>query len=1491
MSFERKHLRRTALIVFVAIACGIVLQAAEPVPVPAPMAEPPKLDPVPAINGAPPAAPIIQRPIRIEPLDTEPPPLSQKFVSDRIAVRKLELAKEKLADEDYSQAVRLIQTVLDRPHDGIIHDASQPGSFKSLKVVADRILAELPPAGRRAYEIQFGIGAQAELETALKAGDWEAIEQIARRFFHTTAGEEATYRLAMREIDRGKPLFGALRLDRLLQAGAERFEPQLTMRLLRSARRAELSELAAEARERWESMRNGGDGVAGFSDQGKARFAAWLKQAGSRSVGESEAIWATLAGARDGVAPAERVTVAGGVDWSYLFTGPDSTDGRDDLVSQKLARAMKQVLKNSRAMGDIAIPAFAPVIVGNVAIFRTFLDIRAVDLSTGRLLWRTAHARGPLLTQVIPQLSMLYEEGFQRDQSDVLRAQVYLSQYAFRNMTSGSITTDGRRVYALRGTGLARSKISISVMRGNRRAAVGQNPYNTLVAYDIAAEGRIAWTIGGPLDASEPSSGLYFLGPPLPVGGMLFAVAERSGEILLVAIDPDPRTEQRIVWQQPLAMANHALNDDAIRRLAGLTPSFANGLLICPTGAGAVVAVDLRDRTFRWGYRYARIAEKRTGPTIGGRRIMLGRLGGRLDKLDRVDRWIDAVPRIVGSSVLITPRDSDMLHCLDLATGQLRWTISGEGFYSLATANGSQVVLVGGKQIAAFDLVEGTPLWRSEFGVELRPSGRGLVTDGPKETGRIFYLPSADGRIYATDLGSGRIIASSELGDGFVPGNLAAVGGRMVSVSTGAVVGFRQISELEDLNKGGTSEAELAIRGEDRLMRGQIAAGIADLRAAVKRGGNERARSLLVNALLNGMRRDFPTYRDHAADVKSLLRTPGQHIEFARIYAEGLAASGESVAAARTLLELCQRGIDLSQFEHMGDQWRSRLDGAIRAELGVIYDNAAAENKQTINGMIRGRLEAIRRAGRVGELAKLATLAYGTGAKNDVLSALLERRRGTGDRLRALLLKLEMGEDSSEPTESNGDTTDKAPATGGETSAVNWQARYQPDALAAAGPPSPVPNTSAIRLVGSVPKRFAGWSFATDGMRQHVIAFDAFGRKRWRIAIGQEQRARGLPGSVDRFQARFEGPLLAIGLGRRLVALEVGVREEEPRLLWSKSMPVTSLSGFQINQFGMFEDAGSRPPRFGFAGPRVIVYGGNDSITAVDSVTGEELWSIAGIREDADILGDPEYVALATTASDVKVYRTADGEFLQHHQEDVLAGGVAGSGTTIVRWEKREDEPGYTLRCYDLARRETEWKFSYPLGTMLRRVGTDRVAVLDPAAGELQVIRWTDGKVVFSTAIESNAQITAFSLWQTGDRWILLTQNNLRRLMGGTELGPPWAPFRGLMRGLDTAGRVVWSRELEQCSIHQSVPREISLIVALSHRRNLENGRLYWALELIDAVSGKTLITKERENFFVPMTVVEQPETRRIEVRVPAARFVLEPGPKTPEAEAGETAS
>ncbi len=67
------------------------------------------------------------------------------------------------------------------------------------------------------------------------------------------------------------------------------------------------------------------------------------------------------------------------------------------------------------------------------------------------------------------------------------------------------------------------------------------------------------------------------------------------GEIRLVVLDS---ATGRLQWSQQLAHVDQGtILFDSLRRMSGGSPSFAEGVLVCPTSAGAIVAVDLANRS------------------------------------------------------------------------------------------------------------------------------------------------------------------------------------------------------------------------------------------------------------------------------------------------------------------------------------------------------------------------------------------------------------------------------------------------------------------------------------------------------------------------------------------------------------------------------------------------------------------------------------------------------------------------------------------------------------------------------------------------------------------------------------------------------------------------------------------------------------------------------------------------------------------------------
>jgi outer membrane protein assembly factor BamB len=159
------------------------------------------------------------------------------------------------------------------------------------------------------------------------------------------------------------------------------------------------------------------------------------------------------------------------------------------------------------------------------------------------------------------------------------------------------------------------------------------------------------------------------------------AIAEIADAVHLVALDPK---SGELLWSQQLALISPDRRDSTIRRTSGISPSCAAGILICPTGMGAVVAVDLSARHLLWAYGYP------ATPPAGG-------------MIDVGGTWADSCAVISDRHVLITPAEAAQMHCLDLLDGKYRWSLDrGNGAF-LAGVDRGVAVVVGSSQLTPTD--------------------------------------------------------------------------------------------------------------------------------------------------------------------------------------------------------------------------------------------------------------------------------------------------------------------------------------------------------------------------------------------------------------------------------------------------------------------------------------------------------------------------------------------------------------------------------------------------------------------------------------------------------------------------------------------------------------------------------------------------------------------------------------------------------------------
>jgi hypothetical protein len=352
---------------------------------------------------------------------------------------------------------------------------------------------------------------------------------------------------------------------------------------------------------------------------------------------------------------------------------------------------------------------------------------------------------------------------------------------------NGQIAADGRRVFFIEvpQTGTKRLRARRGVVGiPNPAARVlpfrmdSPEPPNRLVALDLAGEGRLVWSIGGETGGDEPKlAGAFFLGAPLPEEGRLYVLAEIKGDVLLYNLDA---ATGRSEWSRVVAHPRAGVyqDQDTERRLAGATPSLADGVIVCPTSAGVVVGVDAAAGSILWGYSYRRI-----DPLVSPSASPEG-------------EWTDSTAIIADGRVLVTLIDSDQLFCLDLLTGQEIWSSGGGENLFVACVHQKHAILIGSHEATALRMENGKTVWRRPLFASLDqglPSGRGLYT------GPFYYLPTTARTILQIDLSTGRI--RGEVRTEGILGNLVAAGGRLISQDAERIEQFGQFIDTRKEGK------------------------------------------------------------------------------------------------------------------------------------------------------------------------------------------------------------------------------------------------------------------------------------------------------------------------------------------------------------------------------------------------------------------------------------------------------------------------------------------------------------------------------------------------------------------------------------------------------------------------------------------------------------------------------------------------------------------
>ena len=844
------------------------------------------------------------------------------FISaPREFLRPLIRANRAIAENETARAVSLLGEVLSDStnEDYLVPVMATEGLSISLRLRAEMTLGSLPAKDRELYRLRYGVQAKQMLEKAVESSDFEAVSQVMQRFFFTPAGFDAAMLLGHHHLDQGRPIAAANCFQRIVSSEEARlrYDPEASVLLATCLMLGAAPDKATEAlvRLRKNSRRDSilflGKPVRLFDKPDDAQ--KWLFELiGDSPLLQNDLVnqWVMVGGN-----PQRNARTGMGVPllsptWSTpTLNNPD--------MEKKVIEYQRELI----FMGSSPIPAVQPLAIGDTVVMRAFDRMIGVDFQTGKRVW--VFPPWDFATDFTKPTEPLPTRNVE---------QAPLTERLWLDSVYGQASSDGQSIFVVPNPGFSR-EASNSSSPQSEPAVV--RIYNELMALDIRREGAFRWEVGGESGLDEPKlAKAFFLGPPLPLSDELFAVCQQENAIKLVVLNAETG---RLKWTQTLGTTENSsigLSEDRLRRLAGVSPSFANGILVCATGTGALTGVDLSTRSLLWGFQYTtpgRKAVQRISPDATS----------STDPLSGV--WRDSTILISDGKVLFTPVESQALICVDLQNGFPAWK-SGDtpsakfprnDSLFLACVENGRAILVGETSLRSVDVQTGEKVWEWNLGEHGKPSGRGYTNNG------CYFFPTTTEQLLQIDLSQGKLVKSVRTKG--VLGNLVCYRGEVISHGVERLSSFPQdepkrrlLAEAE--SKGELSAELLAIKSQLQIQAGNMSQAVRSIEEAYEKSLNRAYENLLLDLIVRAVESDFSSGIVLAEKYERQLMA-NRRFEYLAARVAGMRQQGQPEKAFFALMDLINPVEQVGQLRNESIPIDvSKYD--VESETGVYSENS-----------------------------------------------------------------------------------------------------------------------------------------------------------------------------------------------------------------------------------------------------------------------------------------------------------------------------------------------------------------------------------------------------------------------------------------------------------------------------------------------------------------------------------------------------------------------
>ena len=900
-------------------------------------------------------------------------------------------AAEALTTGDEQSAIEALQAIWEAPEDVLVWDDARQCPV-SAREQADQIMRHMDHAARDAYERCYGSLADLLLNSILENHDVASERELLRRFGHTRSAGRLLELKAQQAMDRGELCKAVEFWQRLLADPWQHHSIDMSQ--------------AADALSLCERL---GSKMSLTIDNGAALASHDLLNV---SAPVAEPLWTSSF-----LAEANR-----NQETIRLVAGDDTVAIDETLVDVVESWMMRQ--QNERLpLGGTS----TPVMSGDLVILRDFSGVTARGARSGEVKWR--YECETSLCGILTDMARAGGARFPERRHQNSAAELFSRCVADHSVLS-SMTTDGERVYLIDGIRADDPNDGHPEAGGDSSTAGRPEPLlrNRLMALSIHGpeQGNEVWSRGGPKEDSQSGLGdFYFLGPPRPHNGGLYAMGEEDDQLQVVVLDA---TSGATRWRQSISLVETPVSESRVRSRTACSPLVSQGIVVCPTQMPVLVGMDELTGMLLWVYHAA--GEERPDSAAWHHH------GRRSEPDDHPSQ-----PVIIGSRMLFLPPDSSRLHCIDLVSGQRLWCEEASQAQFVAGADDGIVMLVTSQECIGFCLESGALRWRTPIDA---PAGRGVAADGayllPLNSGQLAEICFADGTLRPNLLASRPsqqsaisltfpLMPTASDGIPSIPawfcGNLAIHDDLVVCSSSTGVSVFPQARAILDTLPSGhsadspVSPSDALHRAELHIRLGENSTAIRGLRSLLAIQAPDSTRERATEYLRELLYLDFATRPgSQLEELAELVSTPPDVARYLLNRLEHELNSGQlrvaidTACAIRDLqLNTCVRMDHVAQhmvvpLEHarfLLEQFIAALDeneveflrDTLRLRLGVDHESDPHRLREALvllGGWSRDDSLSRRIAGRLhaaGELqaAELVMLRYGSGRAGRVSDA------------------------------------------------------------------------------------------------------------------------------------------------------------------------------------------------------------------------------------------------------------------------------------------------------------------------------------------------------------------------------------------------------------------------------------------------------------------------------------------------------------------------